>query len=493
MIVMKFGGSSVGTGEALARLAQIVKSRLADQPIVVVSAMGCTTNRLLELSSEAERGHSYFAWKQLKELQEYHLTEAEKVVSGDAAEWLDTSVRKHFRDLHLTMLEIADEGRELTPALRDEIAAYGERISSEIVTAALHSAGVPSVHLDARQVIVTDDRHTQAEPLYWQTYARLRRAIPRLAGNRVVVMGGFIGSTESGVTTTLGRGGSDLTATLVGASLAAEEIQIWKDVDGMLTCDPRVCAGGLRLKSISYEEASAIASSGAKILHPTAVQPAIRQRIPIVLRNARRPELDGTRITAAAAPCSNPVKSIACKQNLTVLEIRTDAPQAADALIASLRQLCERKGAAPEFVAHHRGVVYFGVKSTGRFHDLQMEMERCVEVRLRPDCAVLSLVGAGIAADSTLPSRALAVLKEAVVCQTTGLVLSLIVPQAELKRSVELLHRELFRTVDPTVFVGQASTPVLSATRSSSDFTVRDSVEKNLPRGSLRPIDGILL
>ena len=460
MIVMKFGGSSVESGEALARLALIVKSRIEAKPVVVVSAMGNTTNRLLELTAEAEKGHSYFAWKHLKELQEYHLGEAEKVVAGEAAEWLDTSVRKHFRDLHLTMLEIGDEGRELTPALRDEIASYGERISSEIVTAVLHSAGLPSVHLDARQVILTNDRHTQAEPLYWQTYARLRRAIPRLARERVVVMGGFIGSTEAGATTTLGRGGSDLTATLVGAGIAAVEIQIWKDVDGMLTCDPRVCGGGFRLKSISYDEASALARCGAKILHPAAVQPAIRQRIPIVLRNSRHPELDGTLIAAAAGACSNPVKSIAVKQNLTILEIRASEPQAAESLLAGLHQLCERRGAAAEFVANTAGVIYFGVKSTDRFENLQAELERCVEVRLHPQCAVISLVGA---AGPGLTACALGVLKEAVACPNGSLALSLIVPQADLKRSVELLHREFFRTIDRSVFAESRPEPTLAA------------------------------
>lgn len=457
------------SGEALARLAAIVQSRVEAKPVVVVSAMGCTTNRLIELSAEAARGHSYFAWKHLKELQEYHLTEAEKVVAGELAEWLDTSVRKQFRDLHLIMLEISDEGRELTPALRDEIVSYGERISSEIVTAALHSAGIPSVHLDARQVIVTDDRHTQAEPLYWQTYARLRRAIPRLGQDRVVVMGGFIGSSESGATTTLGRGGSDLTATLVGAGIAADEIQIWKDVDGMLTCDPRVHGAGFRLKSISYEEAAEMARCGAKILHPSAVQPAIRQRIPIVLRNSRRPEIGGTQIAAAAAPCSNPVKSIACKQNLTVLEIRAPEPHAAASLIASLHQLCERQGTAAEFTAHSGRLIYFGVKSTDRFDNLQTELAGCVEVRLRPGCAVISLVGAGVAAAPLLPERALAVLKEVpdavVACQGTSLAISLIVPQADLKRSVELLHREFFRQVDPAVFVESPAEPLGDATR----------------------------
>src|SRR5271166_6115256 len=264
MIVMKFGGSSVESGEALERLVRIVKEQLARKPVVVVSAMGKTTNRLLELAEEAARGHVYFVSKNLAELQEYHFEEAGKAASGEALAALEASLQKQFRDLHTILAEISDEGRELTLALRDEIASFGERMSSEVVTAALSSAGVPSVHVDARQVILTDDQHTQAAPLYWETYGKLRRVIPGLAETRVVVMGGFIASSETGATTTLGRGGSDLTASIVGAGISAEEIQIWTDVDGMLTCDPRVLAGGLRVRSISYEEATAMAGAGAK-------------------------------------------------------------------------------------------------------------------------------------------------------------------------------------------------------------------------------------
>ena len=181
-----------------------------------------------------------------------------------------------------------DEGREVTPALLDEIASFGQRMSSQIVAAALEIGGVPSVHLDARQLILTDSRHTHATPLYWESYANWRE-IPYLGDGRVAVMGGFIGATKDGVTTTLGRGGSDLTASIVGAGISADEIQIWTDVDGMLTCDPRVFQGGYRLRSLSYQEAAALAGSGAKVLHPDTVTPAIRQRIPLVIRNSRRP------------------------------------------------------------------------------------------------------------------------------------------------------------------------------------------------------------
>ena len=322
MIVMKFGGSSLESGEAIHRVTQIVKSELARKPVVVVSAMGKTTNRLLDLAAEAERGHSYFAWQILKELQEYHLEEASKVVSGGALDSLGDSLHRQFTQLCRLIFETSDDGKEFTPALKDEVASLGERVSSEIMAAAMQAAGINSFHLDSRKVILTDDKHTQATPQYWETYAKLRRVIPVLAADRTVVMGGFIGATASGATTTLGRGGSDLSASIVGAGVSAEEIQIWTDVDGMLSCDPRVLQGGYRLKCLSYDEATAMARAGAKVLHSDTVAPAVRQRIPIVIRNSRRPECEGTRITPSAAPCTNPVKSIVCKPDLTILELR---------------------------------------------------------------------------------------------------------------------------------------------------------------------------
>jgi aspartate kinase len=260
MIVMKFGGSSLESGEAIHRVTKIVKSQLERKPVVVVSAMGKTTNQLLDLAAEAERGHSYFAWKRLKELQEYHIEETGKVIGGAALESLENSLHKQFTDLCRLIFEMSDEGREFTPALKDEIASLGERVSSEILTAALASAGVNAFHLDSRKMILTDDEYTNATPLYWETYAKIRRVIPVLAFNRTVVMEGFIGATAAGATTTLGRGGSDLTASVVGAGISAEEVQIWTGVDGMLSCDPRAFDGGYRLKCLSYDEAAAMAS-----------------------------------------------------------------------------------------------------------------------------------------------------------------------------------------------------------------------------------------
>ena len=195
MIVMKFGGTSVESGDAIARLVGIVNSHLAEQPVVVVSAIGKTTNRLLEFAEHARRGDLYLGSKCLSELQDYHFEVAGQVANGDALHRLETFLQRSFRDLRVILSEVAHEGREVTPALLDEVASFGERMSSEIVAAALESRGVPSVHLDARQVILTDSRHTQASPHYWESYAKLRRVIPYLSEGRVVVMGGFIGSS----------------------------------------------------------------------------------------------------------------------------------------------------------------------------------------------------------------------------------------------------------------------------------------------------------
>src|SRR5580700_3945104 len=253
MIVMKFGGTSVESGEAIERVIGIVRSRLDRKPVVVVSAMGKTTNRLLKIANLAITGQRDEALRELVDLRDYHLRE-----SG-----MERTVDEHFQEIAELVKGLAVLG-ELTPRSIDAISSFGERLSSLIVTNHFQHHGLNAVHVDSRKVIVTDLRHTQAIPLFDQTYAKLAAAIPPLAKQQVVVMGGFIASTEQGVTTTLGRGGSDFTASIVGAGVGAEEIQIWTDVDGMLTADPTVIAGAHRVKVISFTEAAELAYFGAK-------------------------------------------------------------------------------------------------------------------------------------------------------------------------------------------------------------------------------------
>lgn len=440
MIVMKFGGSSLESADALKRMTSIVTSQLERKPVVVVSAMGTTTDQLAAVSRDAERARGYEVWRQIKELQEYHLNEAQQIVKESSLEWIEVSLRRQFRDLHLTLLGISDEGRPLTPAMRDEILSYGERISSEIVTAALQSAGIPTVHVDSRQLILTDANHTQAAPLQWETYAKIRRVIPILGRDRVVVMGGFIGATEEGATTTMGRGGSDLTATLVGAGIAAGEVQVWKDVDGMLTCDPRVSAKGHCVKSVSYAEADAMAKSGAKLLHPDTVSPVLRQRIPIAIHNSRRPKSEGTIIGPACD--SGGVKGIAVKQDLTVLELNAEVD-------GMLHDLCHRHNVPVEFSGVRDGSLFFAVKNSVHLESLTDEGLTCVHARVVSNAAIITLVGQGITSEPGILTRIASALRGVEVCcipdYESAIKLSLIVPQAEMKKCVERLHREFFQ------------------------------------------------
>jgi aspartate kinase len=490
MIVMKFGGTSVESSDAIASLVGTVNSHLAQRPVVVVSALGKTTNRLLEFAEHARRGELYLGSKCLSELQDYHFEVAGQVANGGTLHRLEASLQRSFRDLRVILSEVATEGREVTLALLDEIASFGERMSSEIVAAALESGGVPSVHLDARQVILTDGRHTHATPLYWESYAMLRRVIPYLSDRGVVVMGGFIGSTKDGVTTTLGRGGSDLTASIVGAGILADEIQIWTDVDGMLTCDPRVFQGGYRLRSLSYEEAAALAGAGAKVLHPDTVTPAVRQRIPLVIRNSRRPTVEGTRIIPAVPACSNPVKAIACKPDLTVLEIRPKDERDPAELAAALGEMCARHGMPAEFLCQNERTIFLALQSSTRYRGLPMELAGCVEVRLHTGSAIVTLVGEGIDGTPEIAARSLAALKQIPVTilstSRSKLAVSLLVPLTQLKRSIEMLHREFFRQIDPVVFA-ECQAPGVESTQSFS--TVTQSVDSAvLPARRFTPL-----
>ena len=460
MIVMKFGGSSLESADAIARMAGVVRREHSRRPVVVVSALGKTTDRLIEFADEARRGGRYTAGKCLDELQEHHFEIADRVVNPALMDSLDRSLQRSFRDLRVILFELADEGREFTEALQDEIYSFGERMSSEIVAAALQTAGIDSIHLDARQLILTDHCHTHAKPLYWESCAKLRRAIVPLNANRVAVLGGFIGSTANGVTTTLGRGGSDLSASIVGAAISADEIQIWTDVDGMLTCDPRVLEGGYRLRAISFEEAASMALHGAKVLHPDTVTPAVRQRIPIVIRNSRRPELEGTRVSEVAPVCSNPVKAIALKSDLTVMEFCPHRAKQRDELAAAMSDMCERHGIPPEFLSRTKDSIFLALKRSARCQDLYFGLDGCVEVRLHPRAAIVTLVGEGIRSSLNTSARALSALKSVPVIDVTDaqarMSVSLLVPRAEAEHCVEVLHREFFQQIDPAVFAESA-------------------------------------
>jgi len=449
MIVMKFGGTSVESAEAIARVAGIVRDRLDKKPVVVVSAMGKTTNKLLAIAADAVAGDLKPALAKLAELREFHLRESAGLGTDDVVE-------AHFQDLDALVRGLAVM-REMTPRATDAISAYGERISSLIVAAHFRRCGMNTAHVDSRSVIVTDRRHTQAAPLFDETNRRLRETLVPLLDHSVVVMGGFIASNEDGVTTTLGRGGSDYTASIVGAGIGAEEIQIWTDVDGMLTADPTVLPGAVhRVKVCSFTEAAELAYFGAKVLHPATVLPAIEKNIPVRILNSRRPEVEGTLIVSDPPPSATPIRSIACKRNITLLNIVSTRMLMAHGFLRRIFEVFDRYETSVDMLATSEVSVSLTIDNTRSLAAIQAELEAFADVSIENDLAIVCMVGENIRRCDNVSARAFTALngiRPRMVSQgASQLNLSMVVAAADLHGAVESLHREFFRTPDPASF-----------------------------------------
>ena len=455
MIVMKFGGTSVESAAAIERVAGIVKRFEAQRPVVVVSAMGKTTNKLLAIAQTAIEGKREDYIRQIHDLRDFHSREARMVVPLDQRAGLDRFLDEHFQELTELVKGLAVLG-ELTPRSIDAISSYGERLSSYIVAQAFRHFGMQAEHLDSRHVIITDKRHTHALPLFSETYARLAATIPPMTERAVVVMGGFIGSTEDGVTTTLGRGGSDYTASIAGAGIGAEEIQIWTDVDGMLTADPTILPGGHRVKTISFAEAAELAYFGAKVLHPATVVPAIEKNIPVLILNSRRPDVPGTRIISDPVRTTNVVKSIACKRKISLVNIHSTRMLMAHGFLHRIFEIFDRFETPVDMVATSEISVSLTIDNNERIEEILSELRQFAEAEVERDEVIVCLVGDNIRYAAGVARRtfnALDGINIRMISQGASLLnISFVVSEKDLKQAVARLHEEFFAELDPAVF-----------------------------------------
>jgi aspartate kinase len=321
--VMKFGGTSVGDASAIARAIEIISAAPHEgQVVVVVSAMSGVTNQLVEAATLSEAGKYASVVSIFEGIRRQHERAIEALIPSVAER---TRIITQLK----TLLEEADrfcQGvcllGELTPRSRDAISGLGERLSAPLVAAALAERGVPNAAIDATELVVTDSCHGGAEPLAEPTRERCEgRLRPLLDQGIVPVVTGFIGATPEGALTTLGRGGSDYSATILGAALEADEVIIWTDVDGLQTSDPRMVAGGCTIPELSYREASELAYFGAKVLHPKTLRAVMRCGIPLWIRNTFAPERPGTRITPEGEPSSGAVKAVTAIENVVLIHL----------------------------------------------------------------------------------------------------------------------------------------------------------------------------
>jgi aspartate kinase len=341
MVVMKFGGTSVADRAAIERLISIVRAQRqsdaqqeggdARGPIVVVSALAGVTDRLLGVAAEAGAGDIEGARTNLHDLHQRHIVVSEVVTDAALAGGVRRQLDADFAELERIVSALAVL-REVSPRWMDAIAATGEILSSRIVAAALGAHGLSASWIDSRRAVVTDGEHQAAAPLFAETTAELMTEVdPALASGRIPVMGGFVGATREGVTTTLGRGGSDFSAAIVGSCLGVGEIQIWTDVDGMLTSDPRIVKDPHVVPHLSFAEASELAYFGAKVLHPATIQPAVARNIPVRILNSHRPTARGTLITAERPASERPLTAVASKKGVTVVDITSTRMSSASA------------------------------------------------------------------------------------------------------------------------------------------------------------------
>lgn len=462
MFVMKFGGTSVADRAAITRLVDIVRatrqsalpnvlagSQLDPRgPVVVVSALGGATDRLLGLAAQARAGDADGAKEHVRLLLERHL-EVAGVISNETLRAPVEAYLRHEFDALARVVSALSVLEEVSPRWLDAIAAVGELASSRIVAAALKSCGMAATWVDARKVMVTTAEHTAAPPLMDETRAKMTsELIPLLATRVIPVIGGFVGATTDGVTTTLGRGGSDYSAAIVGACLDASEIQIWTDVDGMLTADPRLIPNARVVPQLSFDEASELAFFGAKVLHPATIIPAMTKNIPVRILNSRNAEVRGTLITASRPPSGSPLTAVASKRNVTVVDITSTRMLMAHGFLHKLFGVFENHATSVDVVTTSEVSVSVTVDDVRRLPRILEELRTFAEVHSSSDLAVLCVVGEGIKGDATFVSRLLQALGPVPIRMLSQASerrnITIVIPDAEMPGALTRVHAEFF-------------------------------------------------
>ena len=446
MIVCKFGGTSVGDAVAIARTADIVRARLARTPVVVTSALAGTSNRLIEIAAQAARGQLIVALSIVEELRSRHLDAIDALGVGDDLDLVSDTGAMFDELAHLA--EALSVLGDATPRSQDAVASMGERLAAPIVAAALARIGVPATFVDARRVMATTADFGKAEPRPDEIAIACRtHVLPLVRAGRVPVLGGYIGATADGVTTTLGRGGSDYSASLLGAAMEAEAIEIWTDVDGMLTADPRVVPDARLIEHIRFDEAAELASFGAKVLHPNTIAPAVRKGIPVYVFNSRNPAGAGTRITFDAPRL--PVRAIAGKTRTVVVKVRSPRMLAAPGTMRAIFEVFERNRTSVDVVATSEVSVSVTVDDDQHLEAVVAQLSMFGDVSVERGRGIVALVGAGLGQSTSTMARALTALGDLrlhmVSLSATGINLTLIVDGDDVHEAMRRLHAAFFR------------------------------------------------
>jgi aspartate kinase len=445
--IMKFGGTCVEDAAAFERVARIVRARKDSPCVVVVSAMSGVTDALVETIERAQ-GNTTAPGRLLDELKphfERHRLVAQRLVGQSDS--ITTLLESAEREITSLLADISEEEMPV-PLLQDLVVSYGERLSAPLLAEVCNQAGLPARYIDARCCIITDGEHGRAEPLLEQTTARTRGKLEPLINDGVIpILDGFIGSTTAGTTTTLGRGGSDFTAALVGAALGASEVQIWTDVPGVLTADPRVLPQARTIPSLSYDEAAELAYFGAKVLHPKTIQPAVEQNIPVRC-NARTPQEEGTIVCSETEVSPHTVKAIAHKTGITLVQITSARMLGAHGFLHAIFEIFNRYRTVIDIVTTSEVSVSLSLDDDRDLPSITSELSRLGDVRIQQGCAIICVVGEGLRATPGVAARVFGCLNDinvSLISQGASRInLTFVVDEENVVEAISRLHQTFF-------------------------------------------------
>jgi len=448
--VMKFGGTSVQGIDEFARVAEIVLSEKENSPVVVTSAMSKVTDALLNAFETAKKGEPETAFTSLDVHFARHYKVSERLLDEAQQKSFQTEVNLAQKELKDLLMRVSRRSLPLQ-MLKDAIISYGEQLSSRLLTEVCKAKGLNARHADARRLIVTDDEHGAANPIWEETEKIVSLELNSIIRNgEVPVMGGFIAASRGGETTTLGRGGSDYSAALVGAALKAREIQIWTDVTGVLTCDPRICPEARTLKTLSYEEAAELAYFGAKVLHPKTIQPAVDLQIPVRVCNSHEPDLRGTMILPKSQSTPRLVKSIAYKKGITILHITSARMLGAFGFMSAIFQIFERHRTVIDVVTTSEVSVSLTLDNTDALEAIVKDLRRIGTVEIEPNQAVICVVGSGLRDTSGVAAQLFTAISDINISLishgASSVNLTFVVEEKVVGEVIKKLHDEFFTT-----------------------------------------------
>jgi len=447
MIVMKFGGTSLQNAVCIRRAVDIVKQHRSRRPVVVVSAIGRTTQALVDLGQAALAGGHRATAPLLNDLLDRIILGGFGVDADTAAE-IERGIDELGQNI-ARLLEGVSLLQQLTPRTQDAIMGHGERFSTLLFAAAAGAAGLNAVRVDATTVMITDERFRMARPHRDELRARARAILrPLIEGDDIPVIEGFVGATRDGVPTTMGFEASDYTASLLGAALEAEEIQIWTDVGGILTTGSAEIQNVMSISELSFEEAAELSFFGAKVLHPRTIDPAAEQNIPVRILHSLHPEGAGTTIFGASARWGGAVKSIALEEDIVFVRVSSQRAVPVHRTLESVGKMLDRHEVSPHLLSVSGHRVSLAVARTSKLDSVIGELGESLEVSREESCVIVSLVGADAGTVSGIATRAMGSIEDRPILLmsygTSDDSVSLVVSAEDAHGALEKLHQEFF-------------------------------------------------